>query len=210
MTLYPRDEMAAIQRRLASGISTIRDNRRLTNHGKRTEMAKLVKTARKQRDDLKTKYLTDREARRERLQRRIFGVDGDMTREQLAIFRDSRDRAKRIETPEDAQTELEFAHRYGDTWMVKAIALRAVEQGWREVFSTYQQHAPETTRADLDALADIPSGPRTNAMDVAVFKLSEPDELRAYRGDTDIDRLAAESTETIPTGGMRYEGVPMP
>lgn len=207
MTLYPRDEMAKIQRRLTDGTAAIRDNRRLTDHGKRVEMAKVVKAARKQRDELKTSFLTERERRRESLQRVLFGITGDATPEQLMIMRDSRDRAAKIDGPEDAATHLALATAAGDTYMAKAIAMIAVHRGWRELVNTYAEKAPAGTRASLEELADIPTGRNTGLMDTAVFRLSEPDELRQWR--TDIDRLAAEATDKVPAGGMQYEGVPL-
>ncbi|MGE2835458.1 hypothetical protein [Mycobacterium sp. SMC-4] len=208
MTDYPRSEMARIQGRLNREAEAIRTSRRYSDTGKRIEMAKALKQARRERDQLKQSFLADRQSRRETLQRKLFGISGDATPEQLMIMRDSRDRAAKLDGPEDAATHLELATTSGDTYMAQAIAMVAATKGWNGVVNTYAQNAPAGTATALEELADIPSGSRTNLMDTAVFRLAEPDELRHYRTDTDLENLAAQDAEPIPAGGMRYEGVP--
>lgn len=209
MADYPRDKMARIQQRLTNQTEAIRASRLYTDNGKRIEMAKLVKQARRERDQLKQTFLTERQTRRETLQRRLFGITGDATPEQLMIMRDSRDRAAKLDGPEDAATHLALATTSGDTYLAQAIAMVAANRGWNDVINTYAQTAPTGTRTALEELADIPSGTRTGVADQAVFRLREPDELHAYRNDTDLDTLAAQDTQPAPTGGLHFEGVPM-
>lgn len=208
-TNFPKDKMAAIQQRLNRDADAIRNNRNYSDQGRRTEMAKLVQQARKQRDTLKNAYLAEREARRETLQRSLFGITGDATPQQLMILRDSRDRAAKIEGPEEAATKLALANQSGDTFMAQAIAMVAATKGWREVINAYADRAPAGTRTSLEELADIPTGPRTNFADAAAFSLREPAELAHYRTDSDIEHLAAQATDSAATGGLHFTGVPM-
>lgn len=190
MTTYPRDEMKAIQARLDNAAERIRTSP-YTDQGKRSELAKIVRDARKQRNDLKTKYLAERTARRETLQRSLFGITGDATPEQIMILRDSRDRAATIKSNEEAATKLALAQQAGDTYMAKAIAMIAAHYGWNDVLSTYTDTAPAGTRTMLEELSEVPTGTNTGLADAVIFRLREPDELRNYRGDDDIERLSA-------------------
>lgn len=195
-TNYPRQEMAAIQARLTNRAEEIRNNRRYNDHGKRAELAKLVREARQQRDELRKTYIAERETRRETLQRILFGVPGEATAEQLMIMRDSRDRAMKLKGPDDAAAHLSAALQAGDRYLAQAIAMVATDKGWREVVDTYADRAPAGTRASLDELSDIHTGPRTHSVDNIVFRLREPEELHHYREDADIARLAAEEPAT--------------
>lgn len=190
MTDYPREEMARIQGRLNDSVAATRSNRGLTDQGKRAEMARLVRQARTQRNQLKNEFITKREARRERLERVLFGNPDGATPEQIMLMRDSRDRAAKLDGPNDAATHLALAQQAGDDYMAKAIAAVAARHGWNDIINTYADRAPAGTRACLDELAQLPSGRNTRAADTSRFKLDEPEELRSYRTDTDLERLA--------------------
>lgn len=189
-TSYPRDEMARIQGRLNDSLASIRNSRAYSDQGKRTEMARLVRQARAQRDQLKSEFIGKREARRERLERVLFGIPGEATPEQIMIMRDSRDRAAKLDGPEDAATHLALAQQAGDTFLAQAIAMVAANKGWNDVVNTYADKAPAGTRASLDELAELPSGPRTDSVDNIIFRLREPEELRSFNSDSDLERLA--------------------
>lgn len=199
MTTYPRDEIARIQNRLNNDVAAIRSSRAHTDQGKRIEMARLVRQARTQRDQLKNEFTTKREARRERLERILFGIPGEATPEQIMIMRDSRDRAAKLDGPEDAATHLALAQQAGDTFMAQAIAMVAARHGWNDIINTYADQAPSGTRSCLDELAEIPAGRNTGLADTARFSLREPEELRSYRTDSDLERLA-NGTEAEPIG----------
>lgn len=205
MTTYPRDKMAAIQARLTNRTEEIRNSRRYSDQGKRTELAKLVREARTQRDELKKTYIAERETRRETLQRILFGIPGEATAEQLMIMRDSRDRAMKLKGPDDAATHLSLALQAGDRYLAQAIAMVATDKGWHEVIDTYADRAPAGTRASLEELADIHTGPRTSSVDNIVFRLREPEELRSFKSDSDLERLANTNTEGPEPIGARVD-----
>lgn len=202
-TSYPREEMARIQGRLNDSIAAIRSSRAHTEQGKRTEMAKLVRQARTQRDQLKNEFITNREARRERLERVLFGNPDGATPEQIMLMRDSRDRAAKLDGPQDAANHLALAQQAGDDYMAKAIAAVAARHGWNDIINTYVNRAPSGTRDCLDELAELPSGRNTRAADTSRFKLDEPDELRSFRSDSDLERLA--NGHAVEPIGSRFD-----
>lgn len=183
MTTYPRTEIARIQSRLNDNVAAIRNSRDYTDRGKRAEIDRLVREARTQADKLKTEHITKRESRRATLEKIIFGIPGEPTADQIIIQRDSRDRAAKIKMPADARKQLTAAQRSGDHAMAQAIALVASQNGWREILDAYAEQAPAGTRASLDELAELPSGPRTTFSDNAVFTIREPADHGVRRTD---------------------------
>lgn len=198
-TTYPRDKIAAIQHRLNTEAARIRDNTAYSDAGRRVELAKLTVQARKERDTLKADFLAKRAERRTLLQRRLFGLSSSPSAADMMLLRDSQDRAATIDSAEEAANRLALAHQSGDTFMAQAIAQRAANRGWNEVINTYAEHAPAGTRTALEELAAIPAGTRTNLAEAAAFAIREPAELAAFRGDGNLERIAAGETEVTIT-----------
>lgn len=198
---YPRDKVAQIQQRLNSAIANIRDDERYTEHARRIEMAKATLSARQERDALKADYLADREKHRDRLQRNLFGLSAAPSHTELVVFRDSWDRAERLESAADAARKLTLARMTGDTYMAKAIAAVAATKAgddWAEIVNAYVEHEPEA-RDHLDELREIPSGKRTNLADAAAFNLRVPTELQSFSGAGNLERIADGDTEITVT-----------
>ncbi len=207
-----RGKVAGIQNRLNQTVESIRNNKAYSDSGRRAEMAKATLLAKKEAAALKAEFLADREAQRKSLQKRLFGILGEPTHTELIVMRDSQERADAIKDEETALRKLRRADQSGDTYMAKAIAERAVEKGWRSVVDTYAENAPLGTRTALEALADIPSGLRTNLADAATFTIRAPAELggandavlEVYtRGD---DNTAQRLTSMLPRGGVPAHG----
>jgi hypothetical protein len=178
-----RGKISRIQARLNQTVEQIRNAKALSDSGKRTEMARATLEARKQSKALRDEFVAEREARRESLERRLFGLTAP-TPTELMVLRDSRDRAAALENEADAELKLKLANQAGDTFMAKAIAQVAATKGWREIVETYAETAPLGTRSALEQLADIPSGRNTRLVDNATFAIRGPREFdRASDGD---------------------------
>ena len=183
-----RAKIARIQSRLNSQIDDIRHNTSYSESGRRAEMAKMTLVARKEVDKLKAAFLTEREARRESLEKLLFGLTAPVHTE-LLVWRDSQDRAKALQSPEDAELSLKLARQAGDTFMAKAIAQVAATKGWNTVVNTYAESASNSTRAALDELSNLPSGRMTRLADSAVFNVRAPRELEGS-SDSVLEAIA--------------------
>lgn len=192
---YPREKIAAIQRRLDSAAALIRDSNSFSDQGRRAELAKLTQKAREERDAIKAEYIKARKERRESLEKRLFGITGEPSAPELMLMRDARIRAGALKTEDEAHTQLTLARQANDVLMCRAIAQVAVAKGWDEVVAAHVEHAPAGTGAALEELTDMPTGSRTGFADSAAFSIREPQELRAYRGDDDLERLATSKSD---------------
>ena len=96
---YPRQKVAGIQRNLDDAVAAIRDNKNLSETGRRTEIAKATLAARQQAEALKAETRAARETRRAELERRVFGIAGTPSPAELMVMSDSRDRAADYNPP---------------------------------------------------------------------------------------------------------------
>ena len=213
---YPRQKVAGIQRNLDAAVAAIRDNKNLSETGRRTEIAKATLAARKQAEALKAETRAARETRRAELERRVFGIAGTPNPTELMVMRDSRDRAANLQSADEAQLKLKLAAQTGDSFMSKAIAQVAAAKGWGDVLNTFTNTAAFDTRAALEELADIPTGRGTNLADAAAFKIRDPREflgtrdevVEAFaRGDQSmVNHLERSGTPTLAPGpGVVFE-----
>jgi hypothetical protein len=180
---YPREKVAGIQRNLDAAVAAIRDNKNLSETGRRTEIAKATLAARKQAEALKTETRAARESRRAELERRVFGIAGTPSPAELMVMRDSRDRAAGLNSAEEAGLTLKLAAQAGDSFMSKAVAQVAAAKGWGDVLSTFTATAAYDTKAALEELADIPTGRGTALADTAAFKIRDPREFLGTRDE---------------------------
>jgi hypothetical protein len=180
-----REKVGRIQIRLNNAVDQIRNNRRYTEDARRAEMATATLKAKKDAAALKAEFLAERDARRESLEKRLFGILGTPDPTELMVLRDARDRAASITSEEEADTKLRLANQAGDTYMARAIAQVAITKGWRPVVNTFAETAPLGTKTALEELGDIPSGRNTKLADNSTFSIRNPAEL----GSADDGRL---------------------
>ena len=193
-----REKVARIQGRLNNTIEAIRNERRYTDSARRTEMAKATLKAKREADGIRKAFLAEREARRESLEKRLFGILGTPDPTQLMVLRDARDRAAAITTEDEANTKLRMANQAGDTYMARAIAQVAITKGWTPVVDTFAETAPVGTKTALEALGEIPSGRNTKIIDAAAFSIRPPRELG--RPDPAVlEAMARDDDETVRT-----------
>lgn len=176
-----------IQRQLNETVAEIRADKSLTAAGKRIQMARATVEAKKLAGAAMEQHATERAQRAESARKVAFGSFGDSASDRLAM-RDAHDRAAKIEKVADAEAMLARAIRDSDQSLAKAVAARAHERGWNSVANTYGTTFGCQTA--IDELRVTPSGPHTATADRLMFRVRPPQELDAYRSDTDLQRLA--------------------
>jgi hypothetical protein len=171
-----REKVAAIQSRLNQTCQEIRGDRHLSDSGRRGLMSEATLAAHREVAALKDAFVNHREERRKSLRQSVFGMSNP-TADQVMLMRDARERAKNLQSAEDAHLSLKLAEQDGDTLMARAIASVAATKHWGEVVDHYVEIAPPGTAALLERLNDIPEGRNTNLVDSKVFSIRPPSEL---------------------------------
>jgi hypothetical protein len=168
----PRRQVAAIQRQLDATVRDIRNNKNLTDSGRRREIAAATLAAKTKAAQHRQEHVSAREEQRQMAERIAFGhAGGDPT---------ASDRL--------AQAMLSRAILDGDEPLAKAIGAHAYAKGWGAVVGKYgATYGRESFITELDS---IPAGPSTDLADQVAFRVKAPAELQGY-GDADLQRLAS-------------------
>lgn len=115
-----------IRAQLRAEAQRINDSGDLSDTGRRRQLAAAYTRARTEMDKVKRDLTASRRARRDQLQRELFGaVRTDPT--SIVSHRDALDRADRIKSPEEAHSLLARARLSGDEALAQAAALRALD-----------------------------------------------------------------------------------
>lgn len=191
-----RDKVARIQRELDNTIRGIRENRRYTADARRIEMAKATLDARKKVAALRAAAVNARTAKRESIERSIFGAT---TSAEMAEIRAASAIAMKLDNDKEALEMLALAQQRGDTLMAKALAQVAARKGWVNTKNTWAEKAGDTTRRLLDQLTEIPEGRNTTAADSMVYRITSPIELASIREDSHLRFIAEGSDDTFFT-----------
>lgn len=105
-------------------IREIRDNRDLSDEGRRRQMAQAKVDADKRFKALRADEHTAREQRRDNAMRRLFGRTQN---ENTLEYRDALARADQIKNPADAASLLRVARLSGDDSLQRAVAMKALD-----------------------------------------------------------------------------------
>jgi hypothetical protein len=199
-----------VAERHASELAAIRRADTRTEDWKRREIAKVYIAMREERDEEVERSRRRLAAERQRLEDRVFGVDGlPGDKASLAISRrDAGDRAARLENPMRALDLLARADRSGDEPLARAIAEVAYERDWAEVANRFADSRPAMQRP-LEELWNTEE-PRTGGMarigEEMARSVIKPEELQGM-SDFEIDRLAqSEHDEPSPAQAARRGG----
>lgn len=194
-------KVAEIQRVLNDNIEALRNSDVYTPQGRRVEMARATRAALQEANELKSRFVEMRTARKDELERHLFGVSGSATATQVVNIRDAQDRVDRlgIQDADKAHALMRRAIQSGDDGLARAIAQRAINsESWGEIVDTYTASVNDRTRDMLTELRAIPSGARTNTTDNVVFRVRPPHELSGL-AESDINTLAGTGTDTART-----------
>jgi hypothetical protein len=182
-TLSPVDEKSSdIRAALTNSVETIRANTRISDIEKRDQIARAWLDARKQIAAFDFETNAARAARRQTLERKLFGIPNTKDANHAISYRDALDRASAIDPTttggESQAVELmRRAETSGDTTLVRALLAVAYDRQQVEVINTYA-NAHEKDDADLNELWKISTEP----IDSSVFAFAEPQAPREVDG----------------------------
>jgi hypothetical protein len=94
--------------------------------------------------------------------KRLFGLDRNFTASELLLVRDAQDRVAKLASSQDAASRLAAARVIGDDVLERAIAERALNEGWRDISNDYADRAPADALAVLRELDTLRTPPNIN------------------------------------------------
>ncbi len=150
------DAAKGVRDSYADQVSNIRKDTKLTEAGKRVEVARAYYTAKHSLDQIRNELQQNVAAEELRLSRQLFGPP-DPSPAGIASHRDARTRATNLISRERALKAWEAAQIDGDQSMQRAIAHTAHQRNWTDVV---QAHTSATAGAadTLRELKDLPTG----------------------------------------------------
>lgn len=173
----PYVSMAGVAALKASHLEAIRDieaDTRLSEDGKKIELAQTYEANQKEMDRYREKFEAETDKASVTAGKRLFGpTSGDPA--SLLSHRDALDRADKITTEEEGLAQIDRARYSGDESMVRALTLQAHRKGWDSVLGEVEKAAPGTG-AKLDAYRAIPGGNKLTVR--TMFSVSVPKQFR--------------------------------
>lgn len=168
----------------------------LAPHAKQTLLARAYVEAREALNRAREEETQGIEIQRRKLDRKLFGNDGNPLDAAAAINRrEANDRAAKLDTADQALQAMQRAERDGDTVMAKAIAARAAElsldPSWAGVLQTYVQDKPHEAET-LNAMRQLPDTSSTEfqVRQAMTYMVVQPQGLDA-RSEWEVDSIAA-------------------
>ncbi|OZC93482.1 hypothetical protein CH254_02315 [Rhodococcus sp. 06-412-2C] len=143
-----------IQAAHAETVTTIERDTRLTDDGKRSELARAYLENKASMDRLRAGFEAETDRATITAGRRLFGPGATDPATQLA-HRDALDRAEKVADEQEGLTQINRARFSGDESMVRALTMQAHRKGWKSVLSEVEKAAPGTA-AKLDQYNSIP------------------------------------------------------
>lgn len=182
-----KQRMGKIRANLNREVATIQANLNFSDRGRTREMAKTVLAHRKEAERLRNNFTADNEQIRAKLTRQLFGAPAGADASTILVYRDSEERAAKLEKADDAAVMLKRALDRGDTLLARAVAAEAHSKGWADIAENYA--AATGLSAELDELDGLPTGPMLGLGLAALFGLPAPPELRTS-SDDQLRRIA--------------------
>lgn len=151
-----RAQAASIQKRSARTSDSLANDKSLSDIGRRT---KLDIERDRMRDQLRVLRKKETEliaAKRQSLERRLFGLSSVTSSDpgQVLLYRDSQDRAARLTHSDEAALVLAAALRSDDKTLAAAVLGRALDAGWTSIVNEYLKDNPSAGE-DLNDLAKL-------------------------------------------------------
>jgi hypothetical protein len=179
------DAIGEYQRQAAA----IRNDTNLTETGRDAALARAYIRALDTATDAKATEEGTAAARRTTLEREVFGITGTADANTAISYRDAQDRAASIVNMRDAERLLNQAQLSGDTHLAKAVAHRALQDGWTDILATYANATPGFADK-IQQLIDLTPTIASSISAGMVFTVDRPREL-AHLSDTSIRAIAA-------------------
>jgi hypothetical protein len=140
-------------------------------------------------------------------QRRVFGADdlrqsGSDPATHIVSFRDAQDRAEAADGSDRLLTLMRRALGSGDMLLARACAARAVQRGWTDVVTAYEDVQPGFAELASRVREDRQAASLARAIR---FGLRKPPELARFSPD-DMVRLRREALEPLSARARRRVG----
>lgn len=147
---------ASIQKRSNQTKDSIANDRNLSDQGRQTKLDAEHDRTIEQLRDLKQTETELIDTQKETLERELFGLSSVTSSDpgQVLLYRDSQDRAARLNRSDEAAQVYAAALRSGDKTLAAAVLARALDARWTSIIDEYVTKNP-TGGEDLKDLADL-------------------------------------------------------
>lgn len=147
-----RAQAASIHKRSTRTSAGIANDATLSAVGRQTKLDAERDRVRDQTRELRKKETGLINAKKEMLQKRLFGLSSVTSTDpgQVLLYRDAQDRAARLTQGDDATHAFTAALRSDDKILAAAIVSRALEAGWRSIVDEYVAQNPTAGEALKD------------------------------------------------------------
>jgi len=189
-------QAAKVQEGLRHDVAFIRADKRLTDTGRRQQIAAVYLQAKNQLTALKNDESKKRTDEITHLRKLLFGSAGTSDAQTAISYRDAQERvgALGIEDQDKAAKLLDQAQLSGDEVMIKAVIQRALDLQWVDVANKYIEAHPyygekleQLWHLDSESSEGIDTIGFINA---TVFHVDKPGELSAYFDDNQLASVA--------------------
>jgi hypothetical protein len=206
LTEAERAAAGGIQQRHQARVAAIRSDVCLSDHGKRSALARATLAAREGMAKLRADSGARTAQRRADLERTLFGPGPKSAAgTDVLAARDARDRAAQISTPAEAAGMLARAERAGDASLARAIFEKCWDQvgeldigdHWADVGAGYLASRPKDQAAAAELGELLSPTPTDQIRDRITTELQVPAEVA--RGD--LQALAAERGDPDESAG---------
>lgn len=151
-----RAQAVSIQKRSARTSDSIANDATLSEVGRQAKRDAERDRMRNQLRDLRKKETELIDAKKQTLEKRLFGLSGVTSTDpgQVLLYRDAQDRARRLNHSDEAAQVFAAALRSDDKILSTAIVARALESRWTSIINEYVAQNP-TAGEDLTDLAKL-------------------------------------------------------
>lgn len=151
-----RAQAASIQKRSARTNDSIAADRALSDVGRQAKRDAERDRVRDQLRDLRKKETELIEAKKQTLEKRLFGLTSITSTDpaQVLLYRDAQDRAARLTQSDDTAQVFQAALRSDDKILAAAVLGRALDAGWTSIIDEYVAQNPSAGE-DLKDLAKL-------------------------------------------------------
>lgn len=187
-------------------IGNIRADKKLTEDGKRQQVAAVYLQAKTQLSALKADEAQKRTSKIDSLRRTLFGTTGTTDAQTAISYRDAQERVAALSYADSdkAAKLLDQAQLSGDEVMVKALIQRSIDMQWVDVANKYIEKHPyygekleELWNLDNSSSEGIDTVGFINSL---VFHAEKPSELSNYFDDAQI----ADAANGARRRGLRW------
>lgn len=158
-----RTSAEMVQNEWNQEIAAINSDGSLSDVGKSANLGEAYTDVKSKLDGLRAQEHEAVKTKRTELEKDVFGLySTDSTA--IISYRDARDRARRLEDSNEAESLMQSAELSADDALASAILAEALDRGWSRIISTYKENHPSKVEKlkDLSTLAKYQGNSFTN------------------------------------------------